>query len=80
MLYNLLDYRNEYIENISTKKEIASRLLTVIDVSINEKIELRENLYLSEDGKVYNILKTLRRKYMTSIINVIDEMNESVNR
>lgn len=34
VLYNLLDYGNEFIENITTKERISRNSLTIIDASI----------------------------------------------
>ena len=61
---------------MSMKEEIVHNSLLNIDTSINELIELCDNFYLSENGKLLNSLKNLRRKYMTSIINVTDEINK----
>ena len=49
VLYNLLDYGNEYIENISTKEQVARNSLTRIDASINENILLRQDIDIFED-------------------------------
>ena len=50
-LYNLLDYRNEYIENISTKEQVARNSLSVIDDSIKKKIILRQDYDIYEMEK-----------------------------
>ena len=69
ILYNLLDYGNEYIKMSSTKEQVARSSLSVIDASINEKIILRQDFDISEDGKRLNNLKKLRRNDSTLIIN-----------
>ena len=51
VLYNLLDYGNEYIENLTSTEIMARNSLSVIDASINEKIILRQDFDISEDGK-----------------------------
>ena len=50
--------------------------LSVIDTSINEKIILRHDFELSEDGKGLNSLKNTRRNDTTLIINAIDSKND----
>ena len=51
VIYNLLDYGNEFIEKLTSKKIIARNYLLVIDASINEKIILWHDSNISEDGK-----------------------------
>ena len=51
VIYNLLDYENEFIEKLTSKKIIARNYLLVIDASINEKIILWHDSNISEDGK-----------------------------
>ena len=67
VLYNLLDYGNEYIEKISLKEIITRNSLSVIDASIDEKIALRQDFDISEDGKRLTYLKTARINDTTSI-------------
>ena len=50
VVYILHDYRNEYIENISSKEQVARNSLSVIDASINKNIILRQDFDISEDG------------------------------
>ena len=50
-LHNLLDYRNEYMENILTAEQVIRNSLSVTDNFINEKIILRQDFDISEDGK-----------------------------
>ena len=76
VFYNLLDYENEYIENISTKEQVARNSLSVIDASINENIILRQDFNISEDGKRLNSLNNLRRNYSTLIINATESIND----
>ena len=51
VLNNFLDYGNEFTEKLTSKKIIARNSLSVIDASINEKIILRQDDDISEDGK-----------------------------
>ena len=51
VIYNLLDYGNEFIEKLTSKKIIARNYLLVIDASINETIILWHDSNISEDGK-----------------------------
>ena len=72
VLYNLLDYGNEYIENLTSTEIMARNSLSVIDASINEKIILRQEL--SEDGKKTS-LKNTRRNDIALIINATESTN-----
>ena len=71
VLYNLFDYGNKYIENISTKEQVARNSLSVIDAYINENILLRQEFDISEDGKWLNSPKNSRRNDSTLIIDAI---------
>ena len=51
MFHNLLDYSNEYIEKLSVDEDKARNYLLLIDSSINEKINLREEFEVSDEGK-----------------------------
>ena len=51
VLYTLLDYGNEFIENIPSKEIIECNTLSVIDTSVNKNIVLRQHFDLSEDRK-----------------------------
>ena len=46
----------------------------MIDSSINEKINLREEFHVSDERKELNSLKNIRRNDQTSITNMIDEI------
>ena len=50
-LYNLLDYGNEYVENVVIIEQVTRNSLSAIDASINEKTILRQDFDISEDGK-----------------------------
>ena len=65
VLYNLLDYGNEYIENISTKERDVRNLLIVIDTSIKENIRLRQEFDMSEDGKRLSDLKNQEKMILS---------------
>ena len=62
ILYNLLDHGNDYIENITTKEQVACNSLTVIDVK--EKIILRQDFDIFEDGKRLNSLQNSKIKIL----------------
>ena len=57
LLYNLLDYRNEFIETLTSKEIIARNSLSVVEASINEKIILGHDFDTSEDGNQLTSLK-----------------------
>ena len=65
VLYNLLDYGNEYIENISTKERDIRNSLIVIDTSIKDNIRLRQEFDMSEDGKRLSDLKNQEKMIMS---------------
>ena len=48
VLYDLIDYGNKFIENLTLKEIIVRSSLSVIDASINEKIILRQDLYICQ--------------------------------
>ena len=72
VLYNLLDYGNEFIEKLSSKEMIARNSLSVINTSIDKKITLRQDFDISEDGKILTYLKSTRINDSTSIINITE--------
>ena len=74
-IYNLLDYGQELIDNLTSKETIARNSLSVIDASINENIILRHNFDKSEDGKKLTSLKNTRRNDTTLIINSTESTN-----
>ena len=78
VLYNLLDYGNEYIEKLSSKEIIARNLLSVIDASIDEKITLRQDFDISDNGKRLTYLKTARRNDTTSIFNIAEIIDNRI--
>ena len=51
MFHILLDYGSEYIENLLVKEDMARNTLMVIDFSVDEKVKLREEFDISEEGK-----------------------------
>ena len=74
VFHNLLDYGNEYIEKLSVNEDIARNSLLMIDSSINEKINYRNEFDNSEDGKELSTLKSNRRNDKTSIMNISDDI------
>ena len=70
----LLDYGDEYIETLSVHKDIARNSLLVIDSSIHEKVKLREEFDILKEVKELHSLKIIRRKYMTPITKIIDQI------
>ena len=61
VFHNLLDYGNEYIEKLTILEDKARNSLLVIDSSIEEKVLLRDEFDVSDEGKELNSLKTNRR-------------------
>ena len=57
ILYNLLDYGNEFVEKLSANEIIARNSLSVIDASIDESIVLRQDFDIPEGGKRLPYLK-----------------------
>ena len=74
VLYNLLDYRNRFIDNITTKERVVRNLLIVIGAPIKEKILLSQDFYISNDGSRLNSLKNSRRSDSTLIINITESI------
>ena len=74
MFHNLLDYGNEYIEKISVDVYKARNSLLLIDSSINDKINLREEFDISDEGKELHTFKTIRRKDETPITQMSDDI------
>ena len=74
VFHNLLDYGNEYIEKLSVNEDIARNSLLMIDSSINEKINYRNEFDNSEDGKELSTLKSNRRNDKTLIMNISDDI------
>ena len=59
MFHILLDYGNEYIENLLVKEVMAQNTLMVIDSSVDEKVKLRDEFDISEEGKKIIVSKVL---------------------
>ena len=51
VFHNLLDYGNENIEKLSVDEDKARNSLLLIDSSINEKVNLRDEFDVSDEGK-----------------------------
>ena len=73
-MLSFLDYGNEYIEKLSVEEGITRNSLMVIDSSIHEKVKLREEFNVSEEGKELHSLKTIRRKDKITITQMLDDM------
>ena len=67
MLMNIL-------KSYQLKEDIARNSLMVIDSSIHEKGQLREEFDISDEGKELHSLKTIRRKDKTSITQMSDDI------
>ena len=67
--YNLCDYVNKLIENLTTNEQVARDSLSLIVISINKRLILRQEFDISEEGKRLTSLKNTRRNYTTLIIN-----------
>ena len=57
---------------LSVDEDKALNTLLLVDSSINENINLRENFDVSDKGKELDSLKNIRRNDQTSITNMID--------
>ena len=55
--YNLCDYVNKLIENLTTNEQVARDSLSLIDTSINKRLILRQEFDISEEGKRLTSLK-----------------------
>ena len=77
VFYNLLDYGNENIEKLLVDEDKARNYLLLIDSSINEKVNLRDEFDVSDEGKELSSLKNVRRNDRTPITNMSDAI---VNR
>ena len=74
VLQNILDYSNEYIEKLPVKEDIARNSFLVIDSYIDEKVKLREEFDISEEGKELYSLESIRRRDMTPITIMTNEI------
>ena len=77
VFHNLLDYGNEYIKNLSVDEDKARNSLLLIDSYINEKINLREEFDVLDEGEKLISLKNIRKNDQIPITNMLDE---SLNR
>ena len=80
MFANLLDYGNENIESLSVDEDKARNSLLMIDSSIEEITNLREEFDVSNEGKELSSLKNNRRNDRTPIINISDDIINRVFR
>ena len=71
VFHNLLDYGNENIESLSIDEDKARNSLLMIDSSIEEMINLRDEFDISNEGKELSSLKSNRRNDNTPIINIL---------
>ena len=74
IFHNLLDYGNENIEKMSVDDDKARNSLLMIDSSIEEKINLRDEFDISNEGKELSSLNCNRRNDRTPIINISDDI------
>ena len=74
VFHNLLIYGNEYIEKISVDEDKARNFLLLIDSSIDEKFNIRDEFDVSNEGKELYSLKNVRRNSQTTITNMINEI------
>ena len=74
VFHNLLDYGNENIESLSVDEDKARNSLLMIDSSIEEMINLRDEFDVSNEGKELSSLKSNRRNDRTPIINILDDI------
>ena len=73
---NLLDYGNENIESLSVDEDKARNSLLMIDSSIEEMTNLRDEFDDSNEGKELSSLKRNRKNDKTSIIYMTDDIRE----
>ena len=59
VFHNLLDYGNENIEQLSIDEDKARNSLLMIDSSIDENINLRDEFDISDEGKELSTLKII---------------------
>ena len=59
VFHNLLDYGNKNIEKLSVDKDKARNSLLMIDSSIDEKVNLRDEFDVSGEGKELSSIKKL---------------------
>ena len=71
-----MDYGNEYIEKLSVAKDKARNYLLVIDSSIEERVPLRDEFDISDEGKELNSLKNIRRNDKTPITNLSEDISD----
>ena len=74
MFANLLDYGNENIESLSVDEDKARNSLLMIDSSIEEMTNLRDEFDDSNEGKELSSLKSNRMNDNTPIINISDDI------
>ena len=72
VFHNLLEYGNEYIKKLSVDEDKVHNYLLLIDSSINEKINLREEFDVSDEWKELNSLENIRSNNQTPITNMLD--------
>ena len=75
VLYNLLDYGNKCIGK-NSNKEVMCLSSTLFYAYIDKIVQFRKEFYLSGVNKWFNSPYYLRRRCMTSITNVADEIND----
>ena len=71
-----MDYGNEYIEKLSVAKDKARNYLLVIDSSIEERVPLRDEFDISDEGKELNSLKNIRRNDKTPLTNLSEDISD----
>ena len=59
LFHNLLDYGNENIEKLSVDEDKARNSLLLIDSAIDEKVNLRDEFDVFDEGKELNSLKNI---------------------
>ena len=74
VFHNLFNYGNEYIEKLSVGEDIARNSLLLIDSSIEEKVNLRNEFDVSDEGKELNSFKNVRRNDKTPITHMSEEI------
>ena len=65
IFHNLLDYGNENIEKLSVDEDKAHNSSLMIDSSIDENVNLRDEFGVSDEGKELSSLKNIKRNDST---------------
>ena len=74
MFYKLLHYGNDYIEKLSVDEDKIRNYVLVIDYSIREEVNLREEFDILEVGKKFHSLNNIRRNDKNPVNQMPDDI------